>query len=66
MPKEITIKVKVPTGPELAEALKNTVAGFGELVGFEVVEAKAEQKPAKPAEEPAAAPPPSEEGKPKE
>ena len=37
MPKEVTIKLKIPTGDELAEAIKKTLEQFGGLVKIEAV-----------------------------
>ena len=48
MPKEISLKIRVPTGDEFVEVLRKTIEQFGELVKFEVVEEKPAEETPKP------------------
>lgn len=40
LPKEITLKIKIPTSAEVAEILQIALSQFGELVKVEVTEEK--------------------------
>jgi hypothetical protein len=42
LPKEIILKIKIPTGAEVADVVQKAIAQFGELVKVEITEEKAE------------------------